>query len=56
MRTAFEIKNKTLLKKNKTLIDDYFEEHCQSTGTASTIQLKPIMDGVRICLKLINEE
>ena len=44
MRTAFEIKNNTLLKKNKTLIDDYFEENCQSTGTASIIQLKPIID------------
>lgn len=43
-RTAFEIKNKTLLKKNRKLINDYFEEHCQSTGTASIIQLKPIID------------
>lgn len=44
MRTAFEIKNKTLLKKNKALIDDYFEEHCQSTGTAGIILLRPIVD------------
>lgn len=44
IRTAFEIKNKTLLKKNKALIDDYFEENCQSVGTASIIQLKPIID------------
>lgn len=43
-RTAFETKNKTVLKKNKTLIDDYFEENCQSVGTASIIQLKPIID------------
>lgn len=43
-RTAFEVKNKTLLKKNKHLIDSYFEERCQSTGTASIIQLKPIID------------
>lgn len=43
-RTAFDIKNKTLLKKNKKLIDDYFEEHCQSTGTAGIIHLKPIID------------
>lgn len=43
-RTAFEAKNKTTLKKNKTLIDDYFEENCQSVGTASIIQLKPIID------------
>lgn len=44
MRTAFEIRNKTLLKKNKVLIDDYFEEHCQSTGTAGIILLRPIID------------
>lgn len=43
-RTAFEIKNKKLLKKNKELIDDYFEEHCQSIGTAGIIHLKPIID------------
>lgn len=43
-RTLFEIKNKTLLKKNKSLIDDYFEERCQSTGTNTIIQLKPIID------------
>ena len=43
-RTAFEAKNKTTLKKNKSLIDDYFEESCQSVGTASIIQLKPIID------------
>lgn len=43
-RTAFEAKNKTVIKRNKALIDDYFEEHCQSVGTASVIQLKPIID------------
>lgn len=43
-RTAFEIKNKTLLKKNKALIDEYFTENCQSTGTSAIIQLKPIID------------
>ena len=43
-RTTFEAKNKTILKKNKALIDDYFEENCQSVGTASIIQLKPIVD------------
>jgi len=43
-RTAIEVKNKSVLKKNKALIDDYFEEHCQSTGAASVIQLKPIID------------
>lgn len=43
-RTAIEVKNKTILKKSKALIDEYFEEHCQSTGTASIVQLKPIID------------
>lgn len=43
-RTAFEAKNKTTLKKNKPLIDAYFKENCQSVGTASIIQLKPIID------------
>ncbi len=43
-RTTIEIKNKTTLKQNKALIDDYFEEHCQSIGSASVITLKPIID------------
>ena len=43
-RTVFEAKNKTVMKNNKALIDDYFEEYCQSTGNASVIQLKPIID------------
>lgn len=43
-RTTLEIKNKTLRKKNKDLIDAYFSENCQSLGTASIIQLKPIID------------
>lgn len=43
-RTTFEAKNKTVMKRNKALIDDYFEENCQSVGTASVIQLKPIID------------
>lgn len=43
-RTAFEAKNKTVMKRNKALIDDYFEENCKSVGTASVIQLKPIID------------
>lgn len=43
-RTAFEAKNKTTLKRNKPLIDSYFNENCQSVGTASIIQLKPIID------------
>lgn len=43
-RKTFETKNKTLLKANKALVNEYFEEHCQSTGSASLIQLKPIID------------
>lgn len=43
-RTTFEAKNKTTLKKNKIIIDNYFEENCQSVGTGSIIQLKPIID------------
>lgn len=43
-RTAFEVKNKTMIKRHKALFDEYFEEHCQSTGTAGVIQLKPIID------------
>lgn len=44
MRTAFEAKNKTVMKRNKALFNDYFEEHCQSTGTHGIIELKPIID------------
>ncbi len=43
-RTTFEAKNKTTMKNNKDLFNSYFEENCQSTGTASVIQLKPIID------------
>lgn len=43
-RTTLELKNKTTLKKNKALVDEYFTENCQSVGTASVIQLKPIID------------
>lgn len=43
-RAAFEYKNKTTKKKNKTLVNEYFEENCQSVGTSSIIQLKPIID------------
>lgn len=42
--TALMWKNKTIANKNKHLADGYFEEHCQSVGTASVIQLKPIID------------
>lgn len=43
-RTAFETRNKTTMKRNKALFNNYFEEHCQSTGTSGIIQLKPIID------------
>ena len=43
-RTSISVKNKTTLKKNKELIDSYFVENCQSIGTASVIQLLPIVD------------
>lgn len=43
-RTTFEAKNKTTSKKNKELFDSYFEDNCQSVGSASVIQLKPIID------------
>lgn len=43
-RTAISVKNKTELKKHKALIDEYFIENCQSIGTASIIQLLPIVD------------
>ena len=37
-------KNKTTLKKNKTLVSEYFKEQCQSVGSASLIALHPIID------------
>lgn len=43
-RTLFEARNKTILKANKTIINDYFKERCQSTGSSSIIQLKPIIE------------
>lgn len=43
-RTAFEAKNKTILNKNKELVDGYFKENCQSIGGASVILLRPIID------------
>lgn len=43
-RTTVMVKNKTTLKKNKALLDDYFRENCQSIGTKSVIQLLPIID------------
>lgn len=32
------------MKRNKALFNEYFEEHCQSTGAAGIIQLKPIIE------------
>ena len=43
-RTTLSVKNKTTLKKNKDIISEYFIENCQSLGTASVIQLLPIVD------------
>lgn len=42
--TTLMWKNKTVAKENKKLADNYFEEHCQSEGASSVIQLKPIID------------
>lgn len=43
-RTALSVRNKTVLRKNETIFDDYFETNCQSVGDASVIALKPIID------------
>lgn len=43
-RTALSFRNKTVLRNNKHLFDDYFEERCQSIGDGSIIALKPIID------------
>ena len=43
-RTTLSIKNKTVKKKNKEVISEYFVENCQSLGTKSVIQLLPIVD------------
>nr|DAN26481.1 MAG TPA: phosphoadenosine-phosphosulfate reductase [Caudoviricetes sp.] len=37
-------KYSTVSMKNKALINEYFEEHCQSTGSPNVLQLKPIID------------
>lgn len=42
--TVFEAKNKTVMKRNKALFNEYFEEHCQSEAANSIIQLMPIID------------
>lgn len=43
-RTVFSAKNKTTLKRNKQAVSEYFHENCLSIGTASVIQLLPIVD------------
>lgn len=43
-RTTISVKNKTEMKRNKSVISEYFKEECQSVGTASVIQLLPIVD------------
>lgn len=43
-RTTFTAKNKTELKKIKTLVSDYFLEQCQSVGGGNLITLHPIVD------------
>lgn len=43
-RTAISFKNKTTKKKMSVEVSEYFKENCQSVGTASVIQLLPIVD------------
>lgn len=43
-RTTISFKNKTVKKNMGGYVTDYFVENCQSTGTASVIQLLPIVD------------
>lgn len=43
-RTALSYKNKTTRKKMRDTASEYFTENCQSVGTASIIQLSPIVD------------
>lgn len=43
-RTVFEARNKTIMKRNKALFNDYFEDRCKSIGSSGLIQLKPIVD------------
>ena len=43
-RKLLEVKNKTVLNRNKQLLDDYFEEHCQGIESPNIIHLKPIVD------------
>lgn len=43
-RTAISFKNKTTKKRMAQAVGSYFVENCQSIGTASVIQLLPIVD------------
>jgi phosphoadenosine phosphosulfate reductase len=43
-RTAFVFKNKTLKKKLKADVSEYFLDKCQSIGSGSKIQLLPIVE------------
>ena len=43
-RTTISFKNKTTKKKTSVEASEYFKESCQSVGTASVIQLLPIVD------------
>ena len=43
-RSTISFKNKTTKKKMSVEVSEYFKENCQSTGTASVIQLLPIVD------------
>lgn len=43
-RTTISFKNKTTKKKMSVEASEYFKENCQSVGTASVIQLLPIVD------------
>lgn len=43
-RTTLGVKNKTILKKNKSLLTEYFTENCIATGSPSELVLNPIID------------
>lgn len=43
-RTTLSIKNKTTQKGLKPIVNEYFKEQCQSTGTTNILTLNPIID------------
>lgn len=47
-RTAFSYKNKTTRRQMAKDVTPYFVENCQSVGTASIIQLSPIVDWSKV--------